>query len=169
MTVREIIQFDYDVEQKERELSDKVAEILTAFDGKQCSKRLATALRKHFGCLVHYEKPGAVTSGIIYLWGKEIEREYDNRLMLFLLKKSWDDPDRTFSIESFKEHNIAHFSAAIERQKERMKQLSTDYPERLLKLISQYDEIAAQIDAMTSAVDPSHYSIRHEFSLRRAD
>jgi len=169
MTVREIIQFDYDVEKKDRELSDKVAEILRPFDGKQCTKRLATALKNEFGCLVHYEKPGTVTSGIVYLWGKEISREYDDRLVLFLLKKKWDDPDRTFSIDTFIEHNVTHFKAAIERQEERQAQLDSDYPERLQDLISKYDEIASQIDELTTNSNPSHYSIQREFSLRRAD
>jgi len=169
MTVREIIQLDFDVEQKDRELSDKVAEVLTAFDGKQCSKRLATALKKEFGCLVHYEPPGMMKSGEVVLWGKEINREYEHRIMYFLLQKKWDDPDRTFSIDSFIEHNIAHFAAAIERQEERKAQLESDYPENLQELIRQYDNIAGLIDEMTSVSDPSHYSIRREFSLRRAD
>ena len=169
MTVREIIQFDFDVEKKDRELSDKVAEVLSAFDGKQCTKRLATALEKEFGCLVHYEKPGAVTSGLVQLWGKEINREYNDRIMFFLLKKAWDDPDRTFDIDSFRDHNVAHFSAAVKRQEERQAQLDSNYPEKLQNLISQYDEIASQIDLLTPGTDPSHYSLMREFSLRRAD
>lgn len=171
MTVRELIQFDYDQEQQEIEVAQTVARVLKAFEGKLVTKRFATAVEKELGCIVSYDKP-TYGSTTINIWGKEINRDYEHRMLFFFRSGTSGalglDGPNGFTLYDFMKHNICHYAAAQERQDQRKEQLDSDYPELLLKLISQYDHLATKIEDLTPYTDPSHYSIQKEFSLKRS-
>lgn len=61
----------------------KVESILSKMDGQKITKRIQTAIEKEFSeALVSYDNNYGMFH--IYLWGKSINREYDNRMQFLI-------------------------------------------------------------------------------------
>lgn len=84
-----------------------VNEALSTFDGKQVSKRFATAIEKMLGeqFTVYYDKNSYYT--YIYIWGEDIS--YNNRISF-----NFDDGDTPFNLAVWSPGRVESCQKAIE-------------------------------------------------------
>ena len=108
-------------EEREFVIYSKIMEVFKAFDGKQVSKRMETAVKKVFPDYHIYLENDYLI--ILHIWGKEVA--YDNRVNIYLRKgKDALNPSAYSHAETLA--NSGHFSYIPEKNEKLRASLAND-------------------------------------------
>ena len=132
----------------------QAAEVLKAFDGKKCSKRMENAFKKRFPNYTVYCGRQYTWYGF-KIWGNGIEYQYAVDLLL-----TYDDDD--FDYEKFVGYNQRYF---LEAGRYETLQEIKEEPEKLKSLIEEYENIQKQIEEFKKNPLLSVYPIKNFFNI----
>lgn len=117
-------------------LHEIVRNVLVAFQGKQITKRIQTAVQKSQpGWVVYLDTQYGMYT--LRIWGGDTNRNSDNRFSVLL----GYDSDPVFNIDNFERHNACSGSAALARNVGRVALLA-DRP-RLFRLVYSVNQVLA--------------------------
>jgi hypothetical protein len=142
-------------------LHNEIAKALKPFEGKQVSKRIATALQKmHPGWTVFYD----TDYGMFHLciWGGDTDIKYDQRFRALIGYES--EPivsiGKTSDSRGFEYFDCCHGSAAIERNS--LRHAIIDNPAKVQSIvdaINNYGDALATLENTITYPNPDEYSL----------
>jgi hypothetical protein len=150
-------------EQASIALYDALLPIMERFDGKQITRRIATAVTKAFpDWTVYYDDNYSLFA--IRVWGGSTGRDYNGAATFYLGYKS----SPTFTLEHFKDTNAWAGSAARERNTKREAILSDDARiAEMAEAFAAFTEAKARFDAALDGPieNPSKYAIEKALGI----
>lgn len=123
--IENLIQGELEKEAQDYIWFNKFMEVIKQFEGKQITKRIETALKKAYPDITFYYE---VSCSIyhMYVWGKPVNRDFNNRMMLFIVSTWGGDTPNIINEAGIRKSMCCYDTAAIERNDNRKKLLKND-------------------------------------------
>lgn len=163
--IRELIQADFDKEQRRIIIHDEIAALLLAkFNGKKITERLINYLKEKFpGWTIVLDNVASSHSNI-HIWGGDSGFKYDDHISFML---GYSNELKSYNPTVFEERDARHGSAARARQEKRTAMLNS--ASRLVEIavsINKYNATLQELNALkeTALADDCSYIFRDLFN-----
>jgi hypothetical protein len=153
-------------DKKYYDLHQKCADVFKAFEGKQITKRMESALKKAYPeWTIYYSAEYGMYH--IKVWGLACGRpSYDNAQHMLLGYES----DPVYTAENFEKFDCCHGSAAIERNQKRDKFLASPELEGVAQAIMDFkraeEALKNTMEAVNEYTTASAYAIEKAFGIK---
>ena len=143
---------------------EELSKLFERYEGKQITKRMATAIEKEHPDWTVYYKPDYGMYQI-NIWGGDSGRDYNHYWQFFL---GYESQGGIFTLEHFKDTNAGYGSAAEKRNIERRRMLA--HPEELEEMARTFVAWKEAEGKWKSAMrdsyyNPSFYSVQRVLGL----